>query len=82
MERDWSEYSTCHVTHDVVCFEGRMMRTIERLDLTNKTMMYFTSDHGGHIEDSDEQGQKGGWNGVYRGLIIHTTKLKRCKCLI
>ncbi|XP_056610598.1 arylsulfatase D [Triplophysa dalaica] len=46
---------------------GRMMETVERLDLTNNTMMYFTSDHGGHIEDSDEQGQKGGWNGVYRG---------------
>lgn len=44
---------------------GRMMETIDRLDLTNNTMMYFTSDHGGHIEG----GQKGGWNGVYRGLM-------------
>lgn len=55
---------------------GRMMETVERLDLTNKTMMYFTSDHGGHIEDSDEQGQKGGWNGVYRGLTHRHTKAK------
>lgn len=46
---------------------GQMVKTIERLELTNKTMMYFTSDHGGHIEDSDAGGQKGGWNGVYRG---------------
>lgn len=46
---------------------GQMVKTVERLELTNKTMMYFTSDHGGYIEDSDAGGQKGGWNGVYRG---------------
>ncbi|XP_016402070.1 arylsulfatase D, partial [Sinocyclocheilus rhinocerous] len=42
---------------------GRMMETIERLGLSEKTLMYFTSDHGGHIEE----GPKGGWNGIYRG---------------
>uniref|UniRef100_A0A3Q1F7T0 Arylsulfatase H n=1 Tax=Acanthochromis polyacanthus TaxID=80966 RepID=A0A3Q1F7T0_9TELE len=32
------------------------------------TLMYFASDHGGHLEDSDLQtGQKGGWNGIYKG---------------
>uniref|UniRef100_A0A8C1RCM1 Arylsulfatase H n=1 Tax=Cyprinus carpio TaxID=7962 RepID=A0A8C1RCM1_CYPCA len=42
---------------------GKMMETIARLGLSEKTMMYFTSDHGGHIEE----GPKGGWNGIYRG---------------
>ncbi|XDV29893.1 hypothetical protein PO909_032924 [Leuciscus waleckii] len=42
---------------------GRMMETIERLGLSEKTLTYFTSDHGGHIEDP----QRGGWNGIYRG---------------
>ncbi|XP_076858118.1 arylsulfatase D [Brachyhypopomus gauderio] len=46
---------------------GRMVKTIESRNLSEKTLMYFTSDHGGHIEDSDTRGQKGGWNGVYRG---------------
>ncbi|KAF4108666.1 arylsulfatase D [Onychostoma macrolepis] len=42
---------------------GRMVETIERHGLSEKTLMYFTSDHGGHIEE----GPKGGWNGIYRG---------------
>ncbi|ROL48903.1 Arylsulfatase D [Anabarilius grahami] len=42
---------------------GRMRKTIERFGLSEKTLMYFTSDHGGHIEDA----QRGGWNGIYRG---------------
>ncbi|XP_077073050.1 arylsulfatase D [Siphateles boraxobius] len=42
---------------------GRMMKTIERLGLSEKTLTYFTSDHGGHIEDP----RRGGWNGIYRG---------------
>ncbi|XP_073701575.1 arylsulfatase D [Garra rufa] len=42
---------------------GRMVETIERLGLSEKTLMYFTSDHGGHIE----YGPNGGWNGIYRG---------------
>ncbi|KAL6485323.1 hypothetical protein MHYP_G00073680 [Metynnis hypsauchen] len=46
---------------------GRMVKTIERLSLADRTLMYFTSDHGGHLEDSTERGQRGGWNGIYRG---------------
>ncbi|XP_062390621.1 arylsulfatase D isoform X2 [Sardina pilchardus] len=46
---------------------GRMVNAIDRLSLSNKTLMYFTSDHGGFIEDSDARGPKGGWNGIYRG---------------
>ncbi|RXM99865.1 Arylsulfatase F [Acipenser ruthenus] len=46
---------------------GRITNVVERLGLSNKTMVYFTSDHGGHLEDSDSRGQKGGWNGIYKG---------------
>ncbi|XP_062862059.1 arylsulfatase D isoform X2 [Trichomycterus rosablanca] len=46
---------------------GRMMKTIEKLNLAERTLMYFTSDHGGDIGISDWQGAKGGWNGIYRG---------------
>ncbi|XP_036397251.1 arylsulfatase D [Megalops cyprinoides] len=46
---------------------GRMVNVVEKLGLAEKTLMYFTSDHGGHIEDGDTRGQKGGWNGIYRG---------------
>ncbi|KAG1956199.1 arylsulfatase D [Pimephales promelas] len=42
---------------------GRMMETIEKHGLSEKTLTYFTSDHGGQIEDP----QRGGWNGIYRG---------------
>uniref|UniRef100_A0A8C9TX92 Arylsulfatase D n=1 Tax=Scleropages formosus TaxID=113540 RepID=A0A8C9TX92_SCLFO len=42
---------------------GRAVGAVEKLGLSNKTLMYFTSDHGGHIEDNE----RGGWNGIYRG---------------
>lgn len=41
---------------------------MDSLGLANNTLMYFTSDHGGHLEDADSiTGQKGGWNGIYKG---------------
>ncbi|KAM3861931.1 arylsulfatase H-like [Diretmus argenteus] len=46
---------------------GEMTKTVDSLGLANNTLMYFTSDHGGHIEGADERGQNGGWNGVYKG---------------
>ncbi|KAL4635719.1 arylsulfatase D-like [Arapaima gigas] len=42
---------------------GQVVKAVEKLNLSNKTLVYFTSDHGGHIEDSE----RGGWNGIYRG---------------
>ncbi|XP_059896404.1 LOW QUALITY PROTEIN: arylsulfatase D-like [Gadus macrocephalus] len=42
---------------------GQVTETVDSLGLANNTMMYFTSDHGGHIEDP----QRGGWNGIYKG---------------
>lgn len=45
-----------------------MTETVDSLGLANNTLMYFTSDHGGHLEDADSQiGQKGGWNSIYKG---------------
>uniref|UniRef100_A0A7N9API2 Arylsulfatase H n=1 Tax=Mastacembelus armatus TaxID=205130 RepID=A0A7N9API2_9TELE len=47
---------------------GKMTETVDSLGLANNTLMYFTSDHGGHLEDADSLiGQKGGWNGIYKG---------------
>ncbi|XP_075895874.1 arylsulfatase D-like isoform X2 [Nelusetta ayraudi] len=47
---------------------GEITKTVDSLGLANNTLMYFTSDHGGHLEDSDTTvGQKGGWNGIYKG---------------
>lgn len=46
---------------------GQITETVDSLGLSNHTLMYFTSDHGGHLEDRDASGQKGGWNGVYKG---------------
>ncbi|XP_077436877.1 arylsulfatase D isoform X1 [Vanacampus margaritifer] len=47
---------------------GELTKTVDSLGLANDTLMYFTSDHGGHIESSHPLfGQMGGWNGIYRG---------------
>lgn len=46
---------------------GRMVDVVERLGLAQKTLMYFTSDHGGHVEIANTQGHLGGWNGIYKG---------------
>uniref|UniRef100_A0A3P9JY93 Arylsulfatase H n=1 Tax=Oryzias latipes TaxID=8090 RepID=A0A3P9JY93_ORYLA len=47
---------------------GKVIETVDSFGLANNTLMYFTSDHGGHLEDSDAHiGQKGGWNGIYKG---------------
>uniref|UniRef100_F6UW00 Arylsulfatase family member H n=1 Tax=Ornithorhynchus anatinus TaxID=9258 RepID=F6UW00_ORNAN len=31
------------------------------------TLVYFTSDNGGHLESQDQTSQLGGWNGIYKG---------------
>lgn len=58
-----------------------MTETVDSLGLTNNTLMYFASDHGGHLEDADSHiGQKGGWNGIYKGrpgLNVTSTAVSR-----
>nr|XP_020463369.1 arylsulfatase H-like [Monopterus albus] len=47
---------------------GKMTETVDSLGLANNTLMYFASDHGGHLEESHPLiGQTGGWNGIYKG---------------
>ncbi|XP_068186205.1 arylsulfatase D [Antennarius striatus] len=47
---------------------GKVTDMVDSLGLTNNTLMYFTSDHGGHLELVDaEMGQTGGWNGIFKG---------------
>ncbi|MBN3294387.1 ARSD Arylsulfatase, partial [Polypterus senegalus] len=46
---------------------GRIVKMVEDLGLSKKTFVYFTSDHGGHVEHADSSGQVGGWNGIYKG---------------
>lgn len=66
---------------------GKITETVESLGLANNTLMYFTSDHGGHIEDADSTiGQKGGWNGIYKGrrqrtLVTHSYTMRTCLLL-
>uniref|UniRef100_A0A6I8NA36 Arylsulfatase D n=1 Tax=Ornithorhynchus anatinus TaxID=9258 RepID=A0A6I8NA36_ORNAN len=46
---------------------GEILATIEEEGLTNRTLTYFTSDHGGHLEAREGVSQLGGWNGRYKG---------------
>uniref|UniRef100_A0A3B4XF23 Arylsulfatase D n=1 Tax=Seriola lalandi dorsalis TaxID=1841481 RepID=A0A3B4XF23_SERLL len=47
---------------------GKVTETVDSLGLANNTLMYFTSDHGGHLEDANSvMGQRGGWNSIYKG---------------
>nr|XP_057938176.1 arylsulfatase H [Doryrhamphus excisus] len=47
---------------------GELIQTLDSLGMANNTLVYLTSDHGGHIENSHPLiGPGGGWNGIYRG---------------
>ncbi|XP_032879254.1 steryl-sulfatase [Amblyraja radiata] len=47
---------------------GEILASLERLNLSQRTLVYFTSDQGAHVEEiSDEGEMHGGWNGIYRG---------------
>ncbi|XP_066455987.1 arylsulfatase H-like isoform X1 [Eleutherodactylus coqui] len=46
---------------------GSVVNAIDNAGLKNSTMIYFTSDHGGHLEAKYGTLQTGGWNGIYRG---------------
>lgn len=47
---------------------GEVLETLAKYNLTKNTMIYFTSDNGGHIEDVDFAGRpSGGFNGPFRG---------------
>uniref|UniRef100_A0A9L0J494 Arylsulfatase L n=1 Tax=Equus asinus TaxID=9793 RepID=A0A9L0J494_EQUAS len=46
---------------------GQILDTLDVEGLTNNTLVYFTSDHGGSLEAQLGNNQYGGWNGIYKG---------------
>ena len=47
---------------------GSLLDTLTRLGLENNTIVYFASDHGGHLEVTDDDGHRiGGHNGRFKG---------------
>ncbi|KAM8977112.1 LOW QUALITY PROTEIN: arylsulfatase H-like [Pelodytes ibericus] len=46
---------------------GAIVDAIDNKGLKNNTLVYFASDHGGHLEITDGTVHIGGWNGVYKG---------------
>lgn len=44
------------------------MQTLDRLKLTENTLVYLTSDQGAHLEEISATGEvHRGWNGIYKG---------------
>ncbi|KAM6149248.1 arylsulfatase F-like [Rhynchocyon petersi] len=46
---------------------GTILNAIDANGLKNNTLVYFASDHGGHLEARRGHTQLGGWNGIYKG---------------
>ncbi|XP_006168769.1 arylsulfatase E isoform X1 [Tupaia chinensis] len=46
---------------------GQILGTLDREGLADRTLVYFTSDHGGSLESQIGNHQYGGWNGRYKG---------------
>ncbi|GAB5584389.1 arylsulfatase F [Prionailurus iriomotensis] len=46
---------------------GKLLDAIDDFGVRNHTLVYFTSDHGGHLEARMGHAQLGGWNGIYKG---------------
>lgn len=59
-------YLVSHVA--VVSPSGQLLNVLEELQLTNKTLVYFTSDQGAHMEEVTTKGERhGGSNGIFKG---------------
>ncbi|MEE6469030.1 hypothetical protein FKM82_008475 [Ascaphus truei] len=46
---------------------GAIVDAINAAGLKDNTLIYFASDHGGHLEVKNGNIQTGGWNGIYKG---------------
>ena len=51
---------------------GELLKYIDSTGGRNNTLVYFTSDNGGHLE----LGTDGGWNGILRGKVTSFNTLK------
>ncbi|XP_041352309.1 steryl-sulfatase-like [Gigantopelta aegis] len=53
---------------------GEILKSLEQLGFKDNTMVYFTSDNGGHLEERNKHGEPhGGYNGILRGGKAHGT---------
>ncbi|XP_077002654.1 arylsulfatase F-like isoform X2 [Tamandua tetradactyla] len=46
---------------------GQILKAIDVNTIRNNTVVYFSSDHGGHLEARNGHAQLGGWNGKFKG---------------
>lgn len=46
---------------------GQIVGTLDRLGIRNNTFVYFTSDHGPHLEEFFNNEYQGGWKGIFKG---------------
>lgn len=47
---------------------GEILAALDQHNLAQSTIVYFLSDHGGHLEAVDTSGQRiGGHNGLFKG---------------
>ncbi|XP_047703320.1 arylsulfatase L isoform X2 [Prionailurus viverrinus] len=54
-------------TEEMDWMVGKILDTLDTEGLTNSTLVYFTSDHGGSLESRLRNNQYGGSNGIYKG---------------
>ncbi|XP_053313365.1 steryl-sulfatase [Spea bombifrons] len=55
-------------TEEVDWSVGTILNALDKNLLQNNTLVYFTSDNGGHLEEISSSGEvHGGWNGIYKG---------------
>lgn len=57
---------------------GQILDALDREGMTNNTLVYFASDHGGSLESRVGHMQLGGWNGIYRGELSTLPSLELC----
>jgi arylsulfatase A-like enzyme len=48
---------------------GKILDLLQQINVKDNTFVYFSSDNGGHLEETDLNGhQEGGYNGIYKGM--------------
>ncbi|XP_056883898.1 steryl-sulfatase isoform X1 [Takifugu flavidus] len=53
--------------HEVDWSVGQIMQALDKFNLKDDTLVYLTSDQGGHVEEISATGVvQGGWNGIYK----------------